>query len=97
MGKDFQAPLKYKQWMIEAGFVNVVAEQRLVPLNGWPLDPDDRLLGKWHSADMVKFIPATTKIMQASGMAVEDVPEFHERVLECATRLSMRVYNPCES
>lgn len=97
MGKDFQAPLKYKQWMLEAGFVDVVAEQRLVPLNGWPLDPKDQLLGKWHSADMMKFVPATTKITQASGMPLEEIPAFQERVLECVTRFSMRVYNPCKS
>lgn len=97
LGRDFQAPLKYRRWMMEAGFVDVVQKQYLTPINGWPLTPEDHLLGKWSSADLVKLIPATTKIIQASGMPLADIPSFQEQVLECLTRKSMRVYCPSKS
>lgn len=90
MRKDFQAPLIYRKWFIEAEFMDVVAVQRLVP-DRLAFGPQNQLLGKWHSADMVNVIPATTKIIQASGVSLEDILVFQERVFECATRRTMRV------
>lgn len=97
VGRDFQAPLKYKKWMLEAGFVDVVQKEFLTPISGWPRDPRDKLLGKWASADWVKLIPATTKITHAAGMPLEEIPAFQKEVIECLTRASMRVYFPSKS
>lgn len=91
--RDFMSPKHYKQWMIEAGFQDVVEEPFYAPVNAWPLDPHDRAIGNWVCMDLLRLVPATTKLMLASGMAVEQIPTFQEEVCECVTRKSMRVYS----
>lgn len=83
--------------MVEAGFIDVVQKQMLTPINGWPLDPHEQLLGKWTSANAMKFVPASTKLIEASGMPLEEIPAFQERVLESYMRESMRMYYPSKS
>lgn len=95
-GKKVRPAKNYKAWMIEAGFVDVVEKQILHPISPWPLDPRDRELGGWASLDLLKLIPATTKMILASGMPLEEIPAFQERVCEALTRRTMRVYSICK-
>ncbi|CAN8103669.1 unnamed protein product [Discula destructiva] len=79
-GRDVTVPRKYKQWMIEIGFVDVVEVPLLIPTNSWPLDPDDQHIGHFTRLDVEKALGATTKILLAAGMTQEEVPEFLESV-----------------
>lgn len=93
-GRDFRAPLKYKQWMMEAGFVEIHEQQILVPVNIWPLDPEERRLGGWFSLDVQKGVTGTAKLLEAAGMAAEDIPGFMEEVCHSVTHKDMRAYSP---
>lgn len=55
-GRDFDAPKKYKKWMIEAGFEDVVEKQILVPVS-------DECLTAWqHISNLL--CPASTCAMR---------------------------------
>lgn len=93
-GRDFRAPLKYKQWMMEVGFVDIHEEQILVPVNVWPLDPVERRLGGWFSLDVQKGIRSSAKLLETAGMAAADIPAFEEEVCRSVTDQNMRAYSP---
>lgn len=96
-GRDFQSPRNYKRWMLELGFVDVTEVQILTPVNGWPIDPHDRMMGSWACLDLLKLVRATTKILHAGGIPLEEIPYFQDQVCQCLTQRSMRVYSPCKS
>lgn len=79
-GRDTTVPRRYKEWMTEIGFVDIVERPLLVPTNSWPLDPEDRLVGHFTRLGTEKVVPGTTKLMLAAGMTQEELPEFFESV-----------------
>lgn len=91
-GKDFESGRKLKGWMIEAGFVDVVQRQIFLPLNAWPLDRKDNLIGKWWSLDLLKALDGLTKLVATAGMPLEEIPDFTDRVRLDITNRNMRVY-----
>lgn len=93
-GRDFRVATKYKSWMIEAGFVKVVEKVVLVPVNGWPVDQKDQLLGKWHSLDVLRFLDGSKKILQAGGYPLEEIPAFLEDVRHSSIDARLRCYVP---
>lgn len=91
-GKDFESGRKLKGWMIEAGFVDIMQQQIFLPLNSWPLDQKDNLLGKWWSLDLLKGLDGLTKVIATAGMPLEEIPAFLDRVRVDITNRDMRVY-----
>lgn len=96
-GKDFTACRKLKTWMLEAGVVDVVENPILLPLNGWPQDRQDNLLGSWSSLDILKFLGGATKLLVAGGMSLEEIPAFLDQVRLDVTNREMRVYSISKS
>lgn len=93
-GRDFEAGRKYKEWMVEAGFEGVVERQVLAPVNAWPLDPVDRTIGNWFCVDVHRVLDGTTKLLEAGGLPLAEVPSFLDDVRESITSREMRVYCP---
>lgn len=58
MGRNFNAAKEFKRWLTEAGFVDVVEKQYFSPVNGWPVDRNDKLIGHWckHSGRPPSFL-----------------------------------------
>lgn len=96
VGRDPLVARKYKGWMEEIGFTDVVEKQMLCPVNGWPLDPEDRLLGQWMHLDSVKGVPGMVKVLLASGMSQQEVPAFLEEVKHNLADVKMRAYLVCK-
>ena len=46
LGAGLDSAEKYKQQLIDAGFVNVVQKEFKWPMNTWPKDPKHKELGK---------------------------------------------------
>lgn len=95
-GRDFRAARRYRRWMAEAGFVDVVERQVLCPVNSWPLDPVDSVVGGWFSLDVMKGVRGTTKLLEAAGMPLEEIPGFMDEVCESVTYKDLRAYSPRE-
>lgn len=96
VGRDPQVARRYRRWMEEVGFVDVAERQLLCPVNGWPLDPEDRLLGQFMHLDSQKGVPGMVKVLLASGMPQEEVPAFLEEVQYSDADVNLRAYNICE-
>ncbi|KAI3397005.1 hypothetical protein diail_11332 [Diaporthe ilicicola] len=93
-GRDFEAGRKYKEWMLAAGFEDVVETQVLAAVNAWPLDPVDRTIGNWFCLDVHRVLDGTTKLLEAGGLPLADIPGFLDEVRESITLRTMRVYCP---
>lgn len=83
--------------MLEAGFVDVVEEQRLIPINSWPLTRKDKLIGSWQCLNFLKLSGGLEKMLQAAGFPSEDLPKFQEQFCHDVTWAQMRVYFPSGS
>jgi hypothetical protein len=49
-GKTFRVAYKTKEWMEEAGFINVVEKKYKFPVGTWPADKRMKELGMWFRA-----------------------------------------------
>lgn len=52
MGRPFDNPTHWKEWMEEAGFKNVQEKQIVVPINNWPKDPKLKQIGLWQHLNL---------------------------------------------
>lgn len=75
-GRDPDVTRKLKGWMGEMGFVDVVERRVLMPVNGWPLDPDDSRLGRFLRLDTEKVVESSVKLLLAGGLTEEALPRF---------------------
>ena len=50
LGKDFGVGYHTKEFMEEAGFINVVEKKFKLPIGKWPADPRMKELGIWYRA-----------------------------------------------
>lgn len=91
-GKDLHSGRKLKKWMMETGYVDVVEQQFLVPLNQWPLDPIDKELGVWSSLNWLAFLDGTTKLLAAGGVPLKEIPLLLKEARQDITSRNMRVY-----
>lgn len=46
-GRSFSLPVKYKEYLERAGFVDVVERRMKWPVNQWPKDPYYKDIGAW--------------------------------------------------
>ena len=51
-GRPFTLPLKYKTYLEDAGFVDVVERQLKWPLNTWPKDKHYKEIGAWTQENL---------------------------------------------
>ncbi|ROW14996.1 hypothetical protein VPNG_03427 [Cytospora leucostoma] len=76
-GRDFKVPHKYKQWLIDTGFVDVVEEVGPMPGNPWPSDPKFHELGRWQMTNFYRGLRGMSfKLLRAHGMTPEKIEEF---------------------
>ncbi|KAF2431682.1 S-adenosyl-L-methionine-dependent methyltransferase [Tothia fuscella] len=69
------AATKYKQYMLDAGFVDVVEVPFVWPQNTWPKDPKLKELGKWNLANSLDGLEGYSMgvMTRAFGMSSEAV------------------------
>lgn len=52
-GRELTVAARYKQWMLEAGFVDIVEVKYKWPQNTWPKDPKFKELGRWSLCNIL--------------------------------------------
>jgi hypothetical protein len=72
-GRDFLSPIRYKEYLAEAGFVDITEQRLLMPMGGWPKDPKMRELGRYMGEDSVLAARSMGKLLRLSGMTDEQV------------------------
>jgi SAM-dependent methyltransferase len=76
IGTPLDKPWHYRQWIEEAGFVNVKEYIVPLPLNQWPKDPKLKELGMWEMTNLLQGIEGFsvalfTKILRWSRPELE--------------------------
>ncbi|ESU14203.1 hypothetical protein FGSG_13239 [Fusarium graminearum PH-1] len=77
-GRPYQDIPPLADIMKEVGFVDVVVKQFKWPINGWPKDKKDKLLGEWSLINMASGLEAFTMapLTRAHGWTPEEVTLF---------------------
>jgi SAM-dependent methyltransferase len=78
--RDFLVPARYKELLIEAGFVDVHEYRFQVPFGTWPADPKLREVGRYLAADAVGWTRTSAKLLRLAGVSEEILPNLPEMV-----------------
>ncbi|KAK1774104.1 S-adenosyl-L-methionine-dependent methyltransferase [Copromyces sp. CBS 386.78] len=94
LGRDMLAPRRYKQWMEEAGFINVVEEKLVIPGNPWPKGKDQKVMGVWQMTNFLEGVHAVsmTIFTKGLGMSPEEVEVFLVDVRKDIRNLGVHFY-----
>jgi len=78
IGRDPADTGRYKQWMIEIGFKEVVIEHYKWPQNPWPKDPKLKDLGRWNMVNTLDGLYgfSARPFMEILGMSMPEVQVF---------------------
>ncbi|KAK1753760.1 S-adenosyl-L-methionine-dependent methyltransferase [Echria macrotheca] len=68
LGRDMLAPRKYKQWMAEAGFVDIVETRLAVPGNPWAKGKDNKRMGFLQMTNFLDGLHAATMTLFTKGL-----------------------------
>jgi SAM-dependent methyltransferase len=82
LGRPFTNPFSYKQWLEEAGFINVTEKMLPVPINSWPKDAKMKLVGSWQQVNLLHGLQGfTVKLFtEFKGYTEEQVTTLLEKV-----------------
>lgn len=78
-GRDPLVASKYKTWLKEAGFVDVVERVDLVPMGPFLSDPRQKELGYLVHENVQGIIKATLKALCSSGLSQEEAVALQQR------------------
>lgn len=68
LGRDMLAPRKYKDWMIDAGFVDVVETRLAVPGNPWAKGKENKRMGFLQMTNFLDGLHAATMTLFTKGL-----------------------------
>jgi ubiquinone/menaquinone biosynthesis C-methylase UbiE len=96
-GRDMLVPNHYKQWLLDAGFVDVVQEIIPWPLTAWPTNPKLKEVGRWNSSTWCGVggnLAAARNILFSAGLLPQAeidqlTSEFHAELLDNRNRFFM--------
>lgn len=91
-GRDPEVTRKLQHWMREIGFVDVVENPVLLPVNSWPSDPEARRLGQFTRLDTEMVVESSVKLLLAGGLTQEELPDFKADVKWSLGDARMRGY-----
>ncbi|KAI1840746.1 hypothetical protein JX265_012969 [Neoarthrinium moseri] len=93
MGRDIQKGKKWRQWLIEAGFVDVEEHPVQFPVSGWPDDPKFKLAGSYMARNISDNLKGLSwKMLGGMGMAPDEIESFLERVKVDVLTRSLKAY-----
>lgn len=73
-GRDMEVARKYKDYMIEAGFVDVTEIKFKLPGNGWPTKQPEQTIGKYTVVSGTEVIKTISDRLLGEGLGLpEDV------------------------
>lgn len=72
---DWQKTRKYKGWVEDAGFEEVVEQKLAQPLNPWPKGKNFKELGVWMNRNILDACDGISKavLTRGLGMTVEEI------------------------
>lgn len=93
-GRDMFIARRYKQLLIDTGFLEVTEKILLVPNKPWPEDPRERRIGQYQQANSLEMLDGVSaKIFQADGMSSEEVESLISRTRESFLSKELHLYS----
>lgn len=83
-GRDLEVTKKYKQMLMEVGFVDVQEQLIQLPIGPWPTDKKQKKMGEYGLANGLDGVEGVSMkfLVQGLGMSVEDVQQLLTQVRE---------------
>ena len=74
-GREVTVSSRYKQWLLETGFVDVVEVKHKWPQNTWPKNRREKELGSWTLANILEGLQGFSMALMTRclGMSKEEV------------------------
>ncbi|KAI4594677.1 hypothetical protein KJ359_007770 [Pestalotiopsis sp. 9143b] len=92
-GRDMFIARRYKQLLLDTGFVDVAEKILLAPNKPWPEDPRERRIGQYMQANSLEMIDGVSaKIFQADGMSTEEVESLVSKCRESFQSKELHLY-----
>lgn len=84
VGKELNIYDRLKQWVIDAGYTDVVEKVYILPLAPWPKDPTLKELGRWQAIGAQDAVEAygLRLYTQVLGWSAEEAKVHYEMVKE---------------
>lgn len=93
-GRDMMVARRYKKLLMDAGFVDVTEKIVLAPNKPWSDDPRERRIGQYMQANSIEMIGGVSaKLLQASGMSLEESEDLINRCRECFQSKELHLYS----
>ena len=70
LGRDWSCATKYKQYMRDAGFVDVQERQYKWPINTWPKAKQYKTLGSWVLQNFLNGVHAASMAVLSRGLGM---------------------------
>ncbi|KAH6646666.1 S-adenosyl-L-methionine-dependent methyltransferase [Truncatella angustata] len=82
-GRDLKQPMKYQQWLEEAGFVEVKTRELILPCSPWARDPKLKEAGAWQQQNFLDGIQGVSwRMMAAAGYTGPEIEASIEEVTD---------------
>ncbi|ORY63852.1 S-adenosyl-L-methionine-dependent methyltransferase, partial [Pseudomassariella vexata] len=95
IGRDVDRPLFYKQWFLEAGFVDVEEKCFPIPLNQWPESPKSKEVGRFQHANACDGIPGVSaKVLPLAGLSSAEAQDLSARAVRDSGNTRIHAYTP---
>ncbi|KAK3369880.1 S-adenosyl-L-methionine-dependent methyltransferase [Podospora didyma] len=97
MGRDVCVTKHYRNWLVEAGFVEVV-EREMPPgflSNRWTLENEEyQEIGRYSHANLSRWIDNAGRYLKLAGLSKEQIVELQKRAQEDLRDRGVRAYFP---
>lgn len=94
LGRDLHKPLRYKTWLEEAGFVDVVEKAFPVALGDWPKDPHQKTLGRHLRVDMILVAGMLKNMLLVAGWEQEKADDLVRRYQDELRTPTVFIFHP---
>ncbi|KAH8647171.1 hypothetical protein BX600DRAFT_503350 [Xylariales sp. PMI_506] len=82
LGRDITRASRYKQWLVEAGFVDVEERHYVCPLSPWPQDPNLKKVGLYNLKNLSDGLRGIGWMMlRSAGYTPDQVENFVDEAL----------------
>ncbi|GAB1312861.1 S-adenosyl-L-methionine-dependent methyltransferase [Madurella fahalii] len=95
VGRDILVTRRYKDWLVEAGFVDVHEEEvnrPSMPVSAWPETQEHRAIGAMARVTIGNGIAGAGKYGRLAGLSGDEVRRLTERVMEDLGNPEIRAY-----
>ncbi|KAK8038669.1 hypothetical protein PG993_007080 [Apiospora rasikravindrae] len=94
-GRDLLVAMRYKEWLEEVGFVDVVERKLAWPYGGWARDPRLKLAGKFCQRDIYDGVSGIAHVMlQKAGFPIPAIEEYIAEVRSNLVNPAIHAYLP---